>query len=309
MDPRPRDGAYVYGTQGPYFLGVTHYSYGEGSCTTFIPFLVCYTLADAMVGVSITEFQPLLIPPTWITPRSHRVWLPVTMSTLPSHYPPFSSPLIDGFVWLAMEEAGFCNLTSLIRFRRRIRSFVYLYLLMEEYRCPASGVHTLLPDKNSSPYQSSPLSGPCTRKRKPLRDLPYLHTSGKPSFLYIYLPGVTLPEQPGTLAQNRRKITSPSLTHEWVSRSNSSHWLINVLVQKDVPHWFFEMIFLLSALFSYDDLCMMPFTFRFISCFNSCIHVLLPCLLIHLKWCLCAVTHATSYEKQSFLFWRSYQLS
>jgi len=29
----------------------------------------------------------------------------------------------------------------------------------------------------SSPYQSSPLSGPCTRKRKPLRDLAFLASS------------------------------------------------------------------------------------------------------------------------------------
>nr|QHR87886.1 hypothetical protein Q903MT_gene1898 [Picea sitchensis] len=29
------------------------------------------------------------------------------------------------------------------------------------------------PIRYSSPYKSSPLSGPCTRKRKPLRDLPF----------------------------------------------------------------------------------------------------------------------------------------
>ena len=118
MDPRPRDGAYVYGTQGPYFLGVTHYSYGEGSCTTFIPFLVCYTLADAMVGVSITEFQPLLIPPTWITPRSHRVWLPVTMSTLPSHYPPWwyylRPPLLMPMSSTQMKTFTFLKIRSLV---------------------------------------------------------------------------------------------------------------------------------------------------------------------------------------------------
>ena len=39
MDPRPRDGAYVYGTQGPYFLGVTHYSYGEGFLSDLPPTL------------------------------------------------------------------------------------------------------------------------------------------------------------------------------------------------------------------------------------------------------------------------------